>query len=392
MRISVFDGLRGYFLIVMTMVHMSSECHTKIGALRIEDFGWVDSAHGFVFLSGLVVGIVYGRRLIRQSRSAMTSSLMRRLMTIYGYHAILLAAITLSVVTFYRPPSTFDTHWGENPLLVSLFAFLLLDSPRYLGILPMYATFVLATPIILIQLQKQRYALVLVSSLALWTVAQTGLPTHLLQAIDVASGLKQQGIAVGLYFDRFAWQILYVGGLVLGMLIAQEKLSLNILHSPEYRAIFLVCVATAIAFAISAIRLRLFDAVSRTSFFGELSYNRSHFSALRLINFIVDLYIITWLLAAGTGDRNPAVQAAARGLRWLASFRPLVFLGQHSLQVFSFHVFLVYAAMFADISEAPRLLREIVVLASPVCLLLPAYLHARYRDRSQRLRLSGAKP
>ncbi|WP_414897122.1 OpgC family protein [Rhodovulum sp. YEN HP10] len=390
MRISAIDGLRGFFLAMMTMAHLSRDGHTLVGTLNHHRLGWVEDAQGFVFLSGLVIGIVYGKRLIRQSRAAMLQGLITRTRTIYIYHALLMAAITLGVLLFYTRPSDLDPGWSEAPLLFSAFGFLLISAPRYLDILPMYAIFVALTPIVLIQLQKGRYALIMTTSVALWALAQTGLPTHLLQAIGEATGLDARNIHLGLYFNRFAWQILYVGGLVAGMLLAQERLSPDFLHHDDARTIFFICLALSATFAITAIRLRYFNALPQTGFFGELSYNRNHFSALRLLNFLADLYVVSWLLIAGRTDRNPFLQAAARALHALASFRPLVFIGQHSLQVFAFHVLLAYAAIFFSLSEAPRLLREIMVLVSPACLLLPAYLHARHRDKGRRLRISGA--
>ena len=64
-RVKLLDGLRGACLILMTITHLHFGRDYLLGYLHVEQLGFADSAQGFIFLSGLLVGLVgmrqYGR-------------------------------------------------------------------------------------------------------------------------------------------------------------------------------------------------------------------------------------------------------------------------------------------------------------------------------------------
>ncbi|MBA3326144.1 MAG: OpgC domain-containing protein [Rhodobacteraceae bacterium] len=52
---------------------------TLLGKIHQQFFGWVEDAQRFVFISGLVVGLVYGRQYLRTpSVAAMFGPIMAR--------------------------------------------------------------------------------------------------------------------------------------------------------------------------------------------------------------------------------------------------------------------------------------------------------------------------
>ena len=55
------DALRGLMLVLMTLTHMPTMYSLPSG----QPFGFVSAAEGFVFLSALMVGRVYGARALR---------------------------------------------------------------------------------------------------------------------------------------------------------------------------------------------------------------------------------------------------------------------------------------------------------------------------------------
>ncbi|MGL6043624.1 MAG: OpgC domain-containing protein, partial [Sandaracinobacteroides sp.] len=66
MRYPLLDGFRGFFLLFMTIIHANEILDTVAGKLNHHYFGWVEDAQGFVFISGFVVALVYGRALDRK--------------------------------------------------------------------------------------------------------------------------------------------------------------------------------------------------------------------------------------------------------------------------------------------------------------------------------------
>ena len=58
MRYSVFDGLRGIFLLLMMYNHGASVLQSHLGSvINHHQLGFADAAHGFVFLSGIVIAL-----------------------------------------------------------------------------------------------------------------------------------------------------------------------------------------------------------------------------------------------------------------------------------------------------------------------------------------------
>ena len=64
-RLRTIDGFRGFFLLFMGIVHFNGVTDVVLGKLNHHRFGWVQDAQGFVFISGLVVGLVYGKKYLR---------------------------------------------------------------------------------------------------------------------------------------------------------------------------------------------------------------------------------------------------------------------------------------------------------------------------------------
>ena len=92
MRIQLIDGLRGYFLIMMMMAHLTM-VQPWLSAFSHHRLGFVEDAQGFVFLSGFVIALVYGRLLQKTSFDVMRIKLYARIQQLYIYNFMSLAVV-----------------------------------------------------------------------------------------------------------------------------------------------------------------------------------------------------------------------------------------------------------------------------------------------------------
>ncbi|MFQ1699826.1 OpgC family protein [Loktanella agnita] len=380
MRYHLLDGFRGFFLVFMTVNHMNTELGTILGKLNHLSFGWVEDAQGFVFISGLVVGLVYGRIYIKRSYHDMRSAIYRRIRTIYLYQFALIVGLAICAVLLTgheRLPASLQPYL-DLPVHFTTAALFLITGPEHMGILAMYIWFMFVTPLIIALLHRGFCLPVLVLSVSTWFVAQLGLLELIMHVAQMAVSPADTPLRLGLHFNVFAWQILFFLGIFIGLRLANNQLDLSFLKA---RALW---PSIAILFAVFII-LGVYDRI----IFNELvslaysqqmllAVNRGDFSLIYLVAFLVDLLLITWLLVAG-----PTVPS--RLLRWLArmahrvfSHPALVFLGQHSLQVFSWHIVLFYIAVIGLNGQEPtEVTGTLLLLASIASLYIPAYIHDR---------------
>jgi hypothetical protein len=84
--------MRGYFLVFMTINHLSFQHGLAIAKLNHAELGFVQDAQGFIFLSGLIVGLTYAPMVAANSLLA-AAKLCRRAGTLYAYGLAVLAAV-----------------------------------------------------------------------------------------------------------------------------------------------------------------------------------------------------------------------------------------------------------------------------------------------------------
>src|SRR5277367_2597685 len=77
------DALRGLFLVWMTLTHLP----TRLSEVVNQPFGFVSSAEGFVFLSGMLVAILYIHKA-QEDGPEVRSKLWKRALKVYGYHLV----------------------------------------------------------------------------------------------------------------------------------------------------------------------------------------------------------------------------------------------------------------------------------------------------------------
>lgn len=296
-----FDSLRGLLLLCMTVNHLPS----PLRKLTDQSLGLFSSAEGFVFISGLVAGMVYTRKLRKGGAEALAGAVRQRINLIYVWHAaaLMIALVAVQVIEHtvgycsWAAPQLFF----QNPWLGAALGLTLLYQPGLFDILPMYCVFVFLLPAVLGAVEAGRRRWVLALSVAAWAAVQFAPPLYLAPLYPVYIGS----------FNLFAWQLLFVVGAALGHARAVEP-------APQMRfnlPVFLL--AGGFASYCWGIQHLGWRPPWPDWLFG-VSLNKPALGALRLADFGAVAYLI-----------------ALAGAAWprLLTWPPLAFLGQHSLAV-----------------------------------------------------------
>lgn len=381
MRFAVIDGFRGVFLIFMMIIHANEILHTTFGKLNHHYFGWVEDAQGFVFMSGLVVGFVYGGRFLRSDYDTMRKAIHARIRTIYSHQLGLILIFLIATLIFSATmPSVPNVlhRYADHPISFSISSALLVTGSTHMGILPMYIFFMFATPFAMGLLKERQYFLYAFIIGALWALSQTHVIDFCVGYINSIFVAKDLGFDIGIFFNVFGWQALFFTGLMIGFLMTSKRLKIDFLQAPEMKKVFYVCLALFVFYGI-------YDRIVFDYWFGtEFSLkvlaetDRGNLSTIYPITFFIDLVIVIWLLGPGMTDENPIVQKSAKFLRTVVTWRPLVFLGQHSLHVFSAHILIVYViAIIYEGSQPTELTGVAIILLSLAALYAVAWWHAK---------------
>lgn len=320
------DSWRGIFHVLMVVDHLPfvlPGMFTLIAGVY-EFFGYITAAEGFVFLSGYVSGLVYTRIGRKHSKSAVWSKALTRARNIYACYFISVIALLLLVKVFGSAQITWAA-WNslisEDIFTASVQVATLMKQPTFLEILPMYSILLLFTPILINQLERNRWRFILACSFLVWVAAQFNIRGVLL-AYTHLNEVFHPG-----YFNIFAWQILFVVGLICGYKTCTTNQPwLN----KEWR---LSLAAGSVAMALFLLHHGLLG-VNVCSWLIE----RSCLAPLRLINFFCIVFLIC------NGRRRVEKYIAWDGF---------AFLSKHSLQVFAFHLFPIYLAALLINNKPP---------------------------------------
>jgi len=317
------DAVRGLMLVWMVMTHLPTNLPTYVN----QPFGFISATEGFIFLSALFTGRIYLRLAERSGYGAMRRKLWLRTLRLYGYHGLLLAFAFLVAVPIAahgnRPGlhNLLDFYFTAGAPRAIVDAALLIYRPALLDILPMYIMFLLITPIVLSITRTRGWKYVVGGSFLVWLLAQFGLREAIYEFASHHLGLNIPLKELGA-FDVWAWQFMWILGLWFGECWAKGDLPVE-----SWARRFTI--PAALIFA-SFFAFRYIAALITLDFgmFAPL-FDKWHFGVFRLVDF---------------------ASAAALLIRFQTSlkplaFRPLVLLGQASLQVFCIHLLFCFAGL-----------------------------------------------
>jgi len=355
------DAARGLMLVWMTLMHLP----TVFSALVNQPFGFVSSAEGFIFLSALFTGRVYFAAAEREGYRRMRNRVWMRSLRLYGYHLLLLAfafLVEARIAAHGNRPglhNLLDFYFAVGPKRAIIDATLLIYRPPLLDILPMYIIYLFLTPLVLSVARRIGWKLVMSAGFAVWLGAQFGLRQAaydvLVHSFRLNVPLNEMGS-----FDLWAWQFLWLLGLYCGVRWAKHDLPVQ-----AWAKRMLIPAALVVP-----VLLVLRYAVGRGIELGslEVSFDKWHLGGVRLIDFAA----VSALLIRFQSLLKPLV------------IRPLVMLGQASLQVFCAHLLFCFVGltMMGDASLVSGWQQVLLLAATFAGLLLTAKIFTRSKPKT----------
>jgi hypothetical protein len=322
------DWLRGLAMTCVIVDH--SRRSSILSWFSYQRFWVVTAAEVFVVLSGLVLGMVYGRRLAKYGWVSVATRLGRRALTLYlafiavtlSLLGLSLAGVDISAVATWDPNAI---NWFLNPRMMTVADWrdlaLMHHGPWVFEIVGLYVWLVLAAVPCIIALRFFGWRPLLALSWAIYGLYS--IAPHQLTSADFES-----------VFPLLAWQLLFVHGIVVGY--HYDSLASLRTRCPKPVPIAIACASMAFAvFALSNpsidgpswLRWRVFSADQFSALY-ERYFSLSDLGIGRVLNLAVALPLGYALLAS-------------RGIGSIAGrLQPLfVTLGQGSLAAFVLHVY-----------------------------------------------------
>jgi len=274
---------------------------------------YTSAAEAFIFISGLVMGLVYRRLIHRNGLGASLERAVQRSVTLY------LLAVTLTL--FFVPLSELlRLKWAQgiafNDPSAFIVSVLTLHQTYYLVDIPLlYALLLAAAPLALAMLAQGRWAVVLAASWLLWGLYQ----------FFPAQAAFPWPIEGNHLFFFAPWQVFFFTGLVLGW--HHSELSERLAGFPRRAALAASSVGFAALVALYLIVEKLAPDVQL--FLLEAVFSKADVRPGRLVASVV-VFAFFYLLVA------EAWRPLSRGLGWL-----MLPLGQSALYAYAAHVALV---------------------------------------------------
>jgi len=325
------DMLRGFAAFAMIADHIGGEeswLYPVTGGNRF----FVSAAEAFVFISGVVMGIVYLKVVVRNGVGAGVLKALARSRDLYVLTIVLtlsFAAIGCAGGLWWAP----DTSSGGVERFV--FDVVTLQRTLFLVDIPLMYTLLLlgACPVIYL-LAKGYTPLVLIGTLLIWLLWQLerGVPTF------------PWTIEGNTVFHIPAWQFLFVVGIVTGWHRASLERWFGSLPRPA--VVGGLVAASATVLVLYVLQVTMLESLQETRIMQELFFTKEDVPVGRIaVFFLLMLTAFTVL--------TEAWQPLQRALGWL-----LLPLGQNALTAYSVHIFVVAATAWLIKEYRPEGLTE----------------------------------
>ena len=391
-RFDIIDGMRGYFLVFMLINHLVFAGGYWLVSINHNQLAFVEDAQGFVFLSGLLIGMVYAKKMAKNGYAVGKQLIYGRAFELYRYAMGIVIAVMVAQM-FLPGAYTIWFNWlgyttFDDPLRLAAIATFLFQ-PTFMDILPQYVIYMLFAPMLVKLVLEDKWAYVLAGSIIVWMAGQLGLQQVVTGPLNqLVMGADDQGIRVS--FNLLGWQIVFYSALVLGAMTTTGKIDWKKILTPENT--FIPKMALLIVLFFLPLRIITAHNLMPGFMVGKFATMeiRADFGPVYLLNFAAVAALVTWLLVAGPKHQSVWVQKVSAALTWVFSIRYLQLLGRHSLYVYVWHVAIVYAVYYFDgrSPELSQMTKTAIALVGVALLALPAL----WRERDKLFGIGGQQP
>jgi hypothetical protein len=337
---------------------------------------FVEDAQGFVFLSGLLIGMVYAKKMLKNGYAAGRTAIYNRAFELYRYAMGIVLVVLVAQMLLPGAYSIWFNWLGyttfDDPLRLAAIATFLYQ-PTFMDILPQYIVYMLFAPMLVKLVLEDKWHYVVAGSVILWMAAQLGLQQIATTPLnDMVMGADDQGIRVS--FNLLGWQVVFYSGLVLGALTSSGRIKWSNILSPDNT--FIPKLALLMVLFFLPLRLITAHELMPPHMIGKFASMeiRADFGPVYLLNFAAVAMLVTWLIVAGPKHKAEWVRRIAGAITWVFSIKYLQLLGRHSLYVYVWHVAIVYFVYYFDgrTPELDEFTKTAIALVSIALLSLPA--------------------
>ncbi len=197
------DILRGYCIVMMITSHISPNSLVN-QCIHFQQF--ISGAEGFVFLSGLVLGLVYRRKLDAFPAVQSYVKIWKRALMIWGVHCIIVLGALVANVWVFHFPDIPDIRSLGVLHAIWITISLQMQPGHMLNILPMYVILLVIAPLAFEMLRKGKTGWLVFLSAAMFAYTQFN-PAFLTWGDPNLGGVA---------FPPVMWQVLFIAGMCIG--------------------------------------------------------------------------------------------------------------------------------------------------------------------------------
>ncbi|QOZ79638.1 OpgC domain-containing protein [Bradyrhizobium sp. CCBAU 53351] len=354
------DLFRGIGLWMIFLDHIPQDV---VAWLTLRNYGFSDAAEFFVFISGYLVGWIYGPVVAGGWFLAALKRLWRRALELYVAHIMLFLLFTAQIARTVR---RFDNPMYAHEFNVFNFlshpdeligqAILLKYKPVNLDVLPLYIALVVASPFVVWCLVR-RPNLTLAASVLLYVLSRW-----------FNWNIASYPPGTTWYFNPFCWQLMFVFAAWCG--IGQ----IDTISKWVWSRTAMVLAAAWLVFAFLIVmtwHLHALEAlIPKWMIKSIYPIDKTDLDMLRFTHFLALAIWVTYLISRKW--------RALHGV-WL---RPIILCGQHSLPIFCLGVFLSFSAHWILTQYSRGIWEQLAVSALGIVIMIGA---AWLLDRAKRV-------